>query len=131
MHASLTLAQALSALRQLPVTNPSLYHQITAGNTSGGRKDDEPVISVETDQDDRCDIPIDIVRSVVMAEGSVDGYTLDEEGSIVRTGIAEDSEQQTGENNGESSAILPAADLGRGRRVKIGSKRYDAEWEEH
>ena len=32
---------------------------------------------------------------LVMAEGSVNGYTLDEEGSIVRTGIAEDSEQQT------------------------------------
>jgi hypothetical protein len=66
-----------------------------------------------------------------MAEGPIDGYKLDEAGSIVRTGIAEDSEQQTGEDDGESSVILPAANLGRGRRVKIGSKRYDAEWEEH
>ena len=126
----MTSAQALSALRQLPITNPSLHHEITAGNTSGSTKDDEPVFSVETDQDDGCDIPINVVRSVVMAEGPLDGYKLDEEGSIVRTGIAEDSEQQTGDD-GESSVILPAADLGRGRRVKIGSKRYDAEWEEH
>jgi hypothetical protein len=95
-------------------------------------EDDEPVFSAETDQGDGSDIPIDVVRSVVMAEGSVvDGYKLDEEGSIVRTGVAENEEQQAGEDDAEASVIVPAAELGRGRRVKIGSKRFNAEWEEH
>jgi hypothetical protein len=67
-----------------------------------------------------------------MAEGSVlDGYKLDEEGSIVRTGVAENEEQQAGEDDAEASVIVPAAELGRGRRVKISSKRFNAEWEEH
>jgi len=61
----------------------------------------------------------------------VDGYKLDEEGSIVRTGVAENEEQQAGEDDAEASVIVPAAELGRGRRVKIGSKRFNAEWEEH
>ena len=64
-----------------------------------------------------------------MVEGSVvDGYKLDEEGSIVRTGVAEN---EASEDNAEASVIVPAAELGRGRRVKIGSKRFNAEWEEH
>lgn len=67
-----------------------------------------------------------------MAEGSVvDGYKLDEEGSIVRTGVAENEEQQASEGDAEGSDTEPAAELGRGRRVKIGSKRFNAEWEEH
>ena len=128
-HACLTSAEALSALRQLPITNPSLHHEITGGKTSRCTEDDEPVFSAETDQGDGSDILIDVVQSVVMAEGSVvDGYKLDEEGSIVRTGVAEN---KVGEDDAEASVIVPAAELGRGRRVKIGSKRFNAEWEEH
>jgi hypothetical protein len=54
---------------------------------------------------------------------SSDGYKLDE--------VAENEEQQAGEDDAEASVIVPAAELGRGRRVKIGSKRFNAEWEEH
>ena len=68
----------------------------------------------------------------IPAEGSViNGYKLDEEGSIVRTGVAENEEQQAGEDDAEASVIVPAAELGRGCQVKIGSKRFNAEWEEH
>ena len=105
---------------------------IKAEWVSVGTEDDEPVFSAETDQGDGSDIPIDVVRSVVMAEGLVvDGYKLDEEGSILRTGVAENEEQQAGEDDAEASVIVPAAELGRGRRVKISSKRFNAEWEEH
>ena len=129
-QACLTSAEALSALRQLLITNPSPHHEITGGKTSRCTEDDEPVFSAETDQGDGSDIPIDVVRSVVMAEGLVvDGYKLDEESSIVRTGVAENEEQQASEDDAEASVI--AAELGRGRRVKIGSKRFNAEWEEH
>ena len=52
-------------------------------------RDDEPTFSPEAE--DGSDIPIDVVRSVVIAEGDViDRYKTDEEGSIVRTGVAED-----------------------------------------
>jgi hypothetical protein len=64
-----------------------------------------------------------------MVEGSVvDRYKLDEEGSIVRTGVAEN---EAGEDDTKASVIIPAAELGRGCQVKIGSKRFNAEWEEH
>jgi hypothetical protein len=53
---------------------------------------------------------------------------LDEEGSIVRTGVAEN---EAGEDDAEASVIVPAAELGHGRQVKISSKRFNAEWEEH
>ena len=41
-----------------------------------------------------------------MAEGSViDGYKLDEGGSIVRTGVAENEEQQAGEDDAEGPVL--------------------------
>ena len=111
-HACLTSAEALLALRQLPITNPSLHHKITGGKTSRCTEDDEPVFSAETDPGDGSDIPIDVVQLVVMAEGSVDGYKLDEEGSIVRTGVAEN---KAGKDDAEASVIVPAAELRCGR----------------
>jgi hypothetical protein len=131
-QACLTLAEALLALCQLPITNLSLHHEITGGKTRGCTEDDELVFSAETDQGDGSDILIDVVQLVVMVEGSVvDGYKLDEENSIVRTGVAENKEQQACEDDAEASGIISAAELRHGRRVKIGSKRFDAEWEEH
>jgi len=118
------------ALCQLPITNPSLHHEITGGKTSRCTEDDEPVFSAKSDQGDGSDIPINVVRLVVIAEGSVvNGYKLDEEGSIVRTGVAENEEQQAGEDDAEVTVIIPAAELGHGRQVKISSKRFNAEWE--
>jgi hypothetical protein len=129
-HASLTSPDALSALRQLPVTNPALYHEITAGKANESTGDDEPTFSPEAE--DGSDIPIDVVRSVVIAGRCVvDRYKIDEEGSIIRTGVAEDSEAEIDEANSEAGVIMLAANLGCGHRSKVGSKRYGADWEEH
>jgi hypothetical protein len=128
----LTSADTLSALRELPKTNPKLHDEITADRTNDGGGDDEPAFSAdsETDAGDGSDIPIDVMRSVVMSGGSVatEGFGVDEEGSIVRTGAAEMSEEQGGE--GDENVEQPVK-LGRGHRAKAGSTRYGAEWEQH
>ena len=73
-----------------------------------------------------------VPKSTVMEEECVvEGYTVDEDGGIVRTArLAEDSEE-TGEHNAETTIAVPTAGLGHGHRSKIGSKKYGAEWEEH
>lgn len=69
---------------------------------------------------------------VVIAEGSViDGYKLVKEDSIVRISVAENEEQQTNEDDATASVIIPSAKLRCGCQVKIGSKGFYTEWEEH
>jgi hypothetical protein len=87
--------------------------------------DDEPTFSIET-PDDSCDIPINIVRSTVMSDGvvSAEGFAIDDEGGIVRTGVAEETEGDEGENTSP-------VELGRGHCARMGAKKYGAEWEEH
>lgn len=133
-QASLTSAQALAALRELPKTNLALHLEISAGKTNAdaGETSDEPAFSVET-QDDSSDIPIDVVRSVVMSEGVVlkEGFDIDDEGEIVRTGIAEDPEMELEVEKADENVALASVELGRGRRTKIESRKYGADWEEH
>ena len=126
-HASLTSAQALTALRELPTTNPTLHIEISAGKTDvNAHALNEPAFSVDT-PDDGSDIPIDVVRSAVMSEGVVvdEGFAIDDDGAIIRTGVAEGLEEIE-----EVENVGPAV-LGRGRRAKVGTKKYGAEWEEH
>ena len=130
-HASLTSAAALSALRELPTTNPALHHEFSLGKMNETTVDDEPTFPDDDGGiNDGCDIPINIVESVVMSEGIVakNGFALDSEGSIVRTGIAEDVEAII---ELEESNVAGPTELGRGRHTKTGSKRYGADWEEH
>jgi hypothetical protein len=130
-HASLTSAQALSALRELPTTNPTLYSEITRSEVGDTMTDNEPAFSADIQgEDDGCDIPVDIIRSVIMSEGSVvaEGFKIDDRGSIVRMG---DVEEFGGAGEKDEENELPPVVLGRGHRAKIGSMRYDADWEEH
>jgi hypothetical protein len=61
-HASLTSAQALSALRKLPTTNPTLYSEITRSEVGDTMTDNEPAFSADIQgEDDGCDIPVDII----------------------------------------------------------------------
>jgi hypothetical protein len=128
----LTSAKALSALRELPKTNSKLYDEITAGKNTESTAADEPEFSVETEADegDGSDIPIDVVRLAVMSGGfvTIDGFRTDEQGSIIRTGVAEAKEST---ELAEVTAALFPVELGRGRRAKTGSKKYGAEWEGH
>src|SRR5882762_4901993 len=116
-HASLTSGAALSALRTLPTTNPTLYQEITSGKTNE-IMDDEPVFSDEFEVDNvGSDIPVDIIRSVIMSDGSIgiEGFGTDESSNIIRTGAAE--EFQCNAEEDEENAIPPAV-LGRGCRSK-------------
>jgi len=130
-HASLTSAAALSALRELPTTNPALHHTFSLGKTNQTTVDDEPAFPDDDGGiNDGCDIPVDVVQSVVMSEGIVakNGFALDSEGNIVRTGIAEDVEEII---ELEELEVVQSTELGRGRRAKTGSRKYGADWEEH
>jgi hypothetical protein len=133
-QASLTSAQALAALHELPNTNPVLHLEISARktNTDAGETSDEPAFSVET-QDNSSDIPIDMVRSVVMSEGVVlkESFDIDNEGEIVRTGIAEDPEMELEVEKADGNIMLASVELGRGRRMKVESRKYGADWEKH
>lgn len=86
----------------------------------------EPAFSVDS-PDDGSDIPIDVVRSTVMSEGVVvdEGFAIDDHGAIIRTGVAEGLEEVE-----EVEKVGPVV-LGRGRRAKVGTTKYGAEWEEH
>jgi hypothetical protein len=86
-------------------------------------------VKIHLSQSSRSDIPIEVVRAVVMPQGSaaINGFAIDEQGSVVRTGVAEtDSESTT-----EVITAELAVELGRGRRAKTGSKKYGAEREGH
>jgi hypothetical protein len=125
-HASLTSAPALTVLHERPVTNPTLHQEISAGKTNTKDDlDDEPTFSIKT-PDNSCDTLINIVRSTVMSDGvvSAEGFAIDNEGGIVRTGVAEETERDKGEN-------ASPVELGCGRRAKMGTTKYGAEWEEH
>ncbi|KIM71114.1 hypothetical protein PILCRDRAFT_17365 [Piloderma croceum F 1598] len=87
-HASLTSAAALTALRELPNTNPALYREITGGKTqeSTGEEEDEPI-------EYGSDIPVEVITAQIVSGGSVttEGFEVDGDGSIVRTGVAEET----------------------------------------
>jgi hypothetical protein len=93
-HASLTSAGAFTALWELPNTNPTLYHEITGGKTqeSTGVKDDFPE---EEDEpiEYGSDIPVEVITAQIVSGGSLamEGFKVDD-GSIVQTGVAEETD---------------------------------------
>jgi hypothetical protein len=95
LQASLTSPAALTALRQLANTNTTLYHEITGGNTmTEAAKNEEPDFPEDGDiqTDDGSDIPVDIIITHIMSGGSpAEGFKVNDEGSIMRTGIAEET----------------------------------------
>jgi hypothetical protein len=132
-HANLTSAAALTALRELPNTNPALYHEITGSKTqeSTGAEDD---FSKEEDEpiEYGSDIPVEVVVAQIVSGGSVatEGFKVDGDGSIVRTGVAEETDVVHDEPLTSEHDSIIAVSLGRGHRVKVVSTRYGAAWEE-
>ena len=129
-HVSLTSVATLATLRLLPKTNPKLYEEISADTTHFHSGEEPTFFTPDNDLDDGCDIPIDVIRSTVMAGGSVvdEGFAIDDGGVVVQTGVAEELEAiEEAEKVGNNVLV----ELGRGRRVKIGSKKYGGEWEGH
>lgn len=129
-HASLTSADALTALRNLPKSNPTLYAQLTGQveDTVAADNDEEPAFFESGVADDDSDIPMDVIVSHTMEEGLGHGFEMSEEGGIKRTGIAESGEDIEVEGL-EATAPLT---LGRGKRAKTASTRYSTQaWEQH
>jgi hypothetical protein len=119
--------------RVLPV-NLTLYDEICTDKidiSSGGK---EPAFPVDDDKCDGSNIPIDVIHLMVMSGGSVvdDRFAVDDAGRFVHTGVAEDIEQvEEGNDLDKLKDEVAQEELGRGRHVKQGSKRYGVDWEEH
>ena len=125
-QASLTSADALAALRNLPISNPTLYKQFTGETEDTTTVElDEPAFFENEEVDDDSDIPMDMILSHVMEEGLGPGFEVNDEGRIERTGVAEDVET-------EIAAVAAPLILGRGKRTKTTSTRYSTlAWEQH
>ena len=142
-HSSLTSSSNLTTLHLLPQTNATLYAEFTGANSSpdahinaetdkSSSNEESPFITKDAlSWDDGCDVPLDVVKSVVTT-GTVDNgqFALDGSGTIVRNGTTEVLEDVDGEGNDPADEPVPVT-LGRGRRAKIGSKKYGVEWELH
>ena len=126
-QASLTSADALTALRNLPRSNPALYKQFTgeAEGTIMINEPEEQAFSENEVVEDDSDIPMDVILSHIMEEDLGHGFEANDEGQIERTGIAEDVES-------EVAAVAALLILGHGKRTKTTSTRYNTlAWEQH
>lgn len=124
---SLTSVAALTALRELPNTNPTLYHEISG-------KSDEPTGNAEKDFDeiddepmDGSDIPVEVIIAQVIDNSLVEGFKVSDEGSVVRIGVAEETEVVLADET-----VGGDVTLGRGHRTKVVNTKYNsAMWEQH
>ena len=93
-HTSLTSVAALTALRELPNTNPTLYHEISGiGNELAGNVE-ENFDGIEDEPMDGSNIPVEVIIAQIVDNGCVrvEGFKVGDEGSVVRTGVAEETE---------------------------------------
>jgi hypothetical protein len=132
-HMSLTSVAALTALRELPNTNPTLYHEIS-------RKSDEPTGNAEKDFDkiddkpmDGSDIPVEVIIAQVVDNSlvGVQGFKVSDKGSVVRIGVAEETEVVLA-NETANETVGGDVTLSRGHRTKVVNTKYNgAMWEQH
>ena len=84
--------------------------------------------------EDGTDIPVDVIVAQIVSGNLilVEGFKCDNEGVIVRTGVAEETEVVHDEFVGNGDNI-EGAPLGRGHRAKMVPSRYgtNAAWEEY
>lgn len=128
-HTSLTSVAALTALRELPNTNPTLYHEISG-------KSDEPTGNAEKDFDeienepmDSSNIPVEVIIAQVIDNSlvGVQGFKVSGDGSVMRTGVAEETEVVLADET-----VGGDVTLGRGHRTKVVNTKYNsAMWEQH
>ena len=80
----------------------------------------------------RRDIPVEVIMAQIVSGGSVamEGFKVDDDGSIVRTGVAEETDVVHDEPTTGGRDSIVAVSLGRGHRVKVVSTRYGAAWAE-
>ncbi|KAG6805720.1 hypothetical protein H0H92_011818 [Tricholoma furcatifolium] len=89
----LTSLETLSALRNLPKTDPDFYRELTeaAEVVSGvSESSEEPTYSNNFEDDSA--VPMDVVLQCMAGNGLRDGFGVDDHGSITRVGSAESME---------------------------------------
>lgn len=145
-HTSLTSPEALTALRKLATSNPTLYKEFTAGfHNSRAGEGTEPDYFAELEDNgvvDESDTPVDVVIEHIIKEsaGAPRGFLVHEDGSLARSGRIENpddvddasDEEVLVEDPTSSSIPSPKPVLGRGQRKKKVSERYGLElhlWE--
>lgn len=129
-QASLTSPAALAALRDLPNTNPTLHLELTGIAKPPAELENEDLFTQDDellDYNDENDVPMDVVIHHVMSGGFAQlpaGFTVVEDESIVRNGVAEDAELDVVVDDRPLAAR-------RAKRAEKKSTRYGADWEEH
>ena len=143
-HSSLTSSSNLTALHLLPQTNATLYAEFTGANSSpdahinaetdkSSSNEESPFITEDAlSWDDGCDVPLDVVKSVVTTSTVDDGqFALNGSSTIVWNGTAEVLKDVDGEGNDPADDDIDdepvPVTLSCGHRAKIGSKKYGVE----
>jgi hypothetical protein len=113
---SLTSANALAALRELPQSNPNLHNALTKSELNCD-DEAEPDFSEDNDTvEDDSDIPVAVVAAHVISGGAevLEGFGVNEVGSLVCSAAVEDI------GEGDDVAASPAQPqvMGRGHRRK-------------
>jgi hypothetical protein len=123
-HASITSAEALAALRELPQTNPGLLASFEQARSKPTASEPDFQDEQVCDDGDDGDVPVAVVASLVMSEGAAiaEGYEVDDEGRLAWTGEADVIEEDD-EDVKIGVETAPAA-MGRGHRTKMESRRY-------
>lgn len=127
-HASMTSSDTLAVLRNLHITNPRLFEELSRNTTSVedmNTEEEEPEFSDVIE--DSSDVPVDAVKAQFVS-GSAEGFVTGDDGDLVRVAEVEDVDFGQHEpasvaespSEGHSEVVVPAA-LGRGRRMKKSS----------
>jgi len=132
-HESLTLPEALMALRSLPKNYPDLYEQLLSSSEADVLPvADEPAFLNEP-VDDASDIPLKVICEFVTSGGTevAEGFQMDDKGNFVRLGSGEDL-LATIEGEDEVSVNIPEPILGWGHHAKHARKVFTGEgkWED-
>lgn len=126
----MTSPEALEALRQLPIDNPVLHQELSnpaiqLGPSAIIGEEETPFTD---DPSDGSDIPVDAVIEHIFGDQSLDGFEIDEDGSISRSTCAEAPDAELLE---ESSAQVPEESRPRRNRKKPIPHGGASAWEEY
>ncbi|KAF8150370.1 hypothetical protein K438DRAFT_1779006 [Mycena galopus ATCC 62051] len=119
-----------AGLRNLRTTNPTLHAALTETVVT-----ELPVFDVTEEEaytnrvvNDDCDVPLDVVASYLVSNGSsvTTNFAVGDNGGITRSGNAEASDAEEEEEDHEPVDAAPAV-LGRDQRKKIPTSRYGAQ----
>jgi hypothetical protein len=126
---SLTSVAALTALCELPNTNPTLYHEISGKSDKPTGNAEKNFDEIDDEPMDSSDIPVEVIIAQVVDNSlvGVQGFKVSDEGSVVRIGVAEKTEVVLADETVGGDVTLSC-----GHRPKVVNTKYNsAMWEQH